>query len=802
MGAEVDEAERQRDISENPHLVVWHNFTFDWVYDQQSTQDFLYENTAQNEVDSVLAGYNATILAYGQTGTGKTHTMEGFKYSGCDPQRGIVPRSMEQIFKYIEKVSNRNSTFMVRASYLQIYNEVISDLLKTDRTSLNIREDKKKGIFVEGLSEWAVRSPIEIYSLMQKGAVSRNTAQTNMNDVSSRSHAVFLIIVEQMKVDKDKQIKVGKLNLVDLAGSESVRVTGATGKRLEESKSINQSLSCLGNVIAALTDTKTRSHIPYRDSKLTRFLKDSLGGNCKTTMMVMVSPAPEAFTETLSTLKFATRAKKIKNEAKINEDVDQRALLRKYETELKKLKQALEDQNNRFSNNGQIQVLEEERRRAEEDKAAAINALEVRSREYMIERDEKKKLEEKIRIMKSQVLTGGHKVEETDQFRQALEKKQKTIREEYEKRLKSLEEERIMIEDDISHVDKYKKLLIKQSNIMVALTNRLNVRDETIIQLQEELDAYDKIHRETEINIEMKSERIGQLQSFIESQGLQGPEGYHELEHIQDRMMNQKRYVPYEEEGKEIDYSQQIPMRLLTAEEKIYELGNVIEEYRAQQDMHEQEKSEMLENKAELMRDQINDIVNREVNERLSEQGEQPSQEILDSLRAEQQKSQHLVQEKMVISDILKNDIMSVSGQLAQNIDMNRDQPGFNQIADPAIEVYQKLNELVESMNLKNESSNAELSQSIQNQSEYSERSDSVLNRGALSDISKHSSISNQSAIDRNMKAEIQMNSSIKSNSISHNTSDVYERRLPPNVEEMLRVKREKLAHQLSANHH
>ena len=164
-----------------------------------------------------------------------------------------------------------------------------------------------------------------------------------MNDVSSRSHAVFLIIVEQMKVDKDKQIKVGKLNLVDLAGSESVRVTGATGKRLEESKSINQSLSCLGNVIAALTDTKTRSHIPYRDSKLTRFLKDSLGGNCKTTMMVMVSPAPEAFTETLSTLKFATRAKKIKNEAKINEDVDQRALLRKYETELKKLKQALED---------------------------------------------------------------------------------------------------------------------------------------------------------------------------------------------------------------------------------------------------------------------------------------------------------------------------------------------------------------------------------------------------------------------------------------------------------------------------
>ena len=153
-----------------------------------------------------------------------------------------------------------------------------------------------------------------------------------------------------MKVDGDKQIKVGKLNLVDLAGSESVWVTGATGKRLEESKNINQSLSCLGNVIAALTDSKPRSHIPYRDSKLTRLLKDSLGGNCKTTMIVMVSPAPEAFSETLSTLKFATRAKKIKNDAKINEDVDQRALLWKYEVELWKLKTELAERNKSENN--------------------------------------------------------------------------------------------------------------------------------------------------------------------------------------------------------------------------------------------------------------------------------------------------------------------------------------------------------------------------------------------------------------------------------------------------------------------
>ena len=243
-----------------------------------------------------------------------------------------------------------------------------------------------------------------------------------MNDVSSRSHAVFIIIVEQMTVledesfhchEKPKQVKVGKLNLVDLAGSERVRVTGATGKRLEESKSINQSLSALGNVIAALTDTKKRPHIPYRDSKLTRILEDSLGGNCKTTMMAMVSPSWECFSENMSTLKFATRAKKIKNEAKINEDVDQRALLRKYEIELARLKAELQEKNRTVVDKEKMLSLEEEKRRAEEDKVAAITALEARSREYLLEKEEKKMLEEKIRLMNSQMLAGGKKIEDT-----------------------------------------------------------------------------------------------------------------------------------------------------------------------------------------------------------------------------------------------------------------------------------------------------------------------------------------------------------------------------------------------------
>jgi len=275
LGAEFEEKERQREWINNPNLFQLHRFTFDYVFDLDSSQEEVYLNTAKNAVNSVLEGYNSTIFAYGQTGTGKTFTMEGFTFSSNDPNRGIIPRSIDEIFNYIESLNNSGTKFMVRASYLQIYNEAVSDLLKNEKVNLQIREDKKKGVFVEGLSEWAVRNPNDIYTLLQRGATNRNTSSTKMNDVSSRSHAVFVITVEQLIIIDDgkegcTQIKVGKLNLVDLAGSERIRVTGATGKQLEESKKINKSLSALGNVIYALTDTqsKSRAHIPYRDSKV------------------------------------------------------------------------------------------------------------------------------------------------------------------------------------------------------------------------------------------------------------------------------------------------------------------------------------------------------------------------------------------------------------------------------------------------------------------------------------------------------------------------------------------------------
>ncbi|RLN96922.1 hypothetical protein BBJ28_00003385 [Nothophytophthora sp. Chile5] len=576
-----------------------HVFSFDHVYDQQCTQSTVYENTAKAVVESSLEGYNATIFAYGQTGTGKTYTMEGFNSgSGSVEERGIIPRAIEQIFCHIQVNVSARRRFLVRASYLQIYNESISDLLKPERTNLTIREDRRRGVFVEGLSEWVVRSPEEIYGLMERGGAMRATGSTKMNELSSRSHAVFIIIAEQSKtsyVDAKgndvtpedfmalvnayqarhgsgnalgnanananggskalgggngagvnangavalhpkleamvrQSFKVGKLNLVDLAGSERVRLSGATGQRLEESKKINQSLSALGNVISALTDARGRQHIPYRDSKLTRILEDSLGGNCKTTMMAMISPALEAMTESLSTLKFANRAKHIKNEARVNEDLDQKSLLRKYERELKRLRAELEERSRNVVDKRRLLELDEQRRRAEEDKMAAIRALEERSREFMREKEEKKRLEQRISTLTSQMLmsgqrrlpsstslaAGGGEAEAFDPedplIRDAIKEHQDRIRQEYECRLADLEKERETIEEEKAQVDRYKQLLLKQRDIMIALTQRLNERDEQITALQDELDAYDRHQKELEEKLDEKTAHLIHLQ--------------------------------------------------------------------------------------------------------------------------------------------------------------------------------------------------------------------------------------------------------------------------------------------------
>ncbi|GFR42886.1 hypothetical protein Agub_g3878, partial [Astrephomene gubernaculifera] len=287
-----------------------------------------------------------------------------------------------------------------------------------------------------------------------------------------------------------------------LAGSERVHVTGAVGRRLEESKKINASLSALGNVIAALTDRRERSHIPYRDSKLTRLLEDSLGGNCRTTMIATIAPSLESFQESLSTLKFANRAKNIQNEAHVNEDLDQRTMLRKYERELRRLRDELARRSRNVVDKRALLVAEEQAKRAEADKLAALTALQERSREFLREKEEKRQLELQIQRLQSQLLGGGGSgaaLHEVPAVRAMVQREANKVKEHYEARIRALEAERQDAEGSASaEVDRYKQLLLKQRDIMIALTARLNERDERINSLQEELDAYDRYQRQLE----------------------------------------------------------------------------------------------------------------------------------------------------------------------------------------------------------------------------------------------------------------------------------------------------------------
>eukprot|EP00054_Salpingoeca_dolichothecata_P014791 m.84027 g.84027 ORF g.84027 m.84027 type:complete len:952 (+) comp21167_c0_seq1:84-2939(+) len=289
-------------------------FTFDKVFDTNTTQQEVYNYTARPIVEDVLQGYNGTIFAYGQTSSGKTHTMEGPSIDG--PNKGVIPRIVFNIFEYIE-AAPEHLEFTVRVSYFEIYMEKIKDLLCDGSDNLQVHENPDRGVYVRHATELFMQSPEEVLEVMRSGAQRRSVASTNMNDQSSRSHSVFLMEIGQRDVIKGG-VKTGKLYLVDLAGSEKVSKTGADGETLEEAKIINKSLSALGLVIMSLTNGTSGSHVPYRDSKLTRILQDSLGGNCRTTIIICCSPSSFNESETLSSLRFGQRAKKIKNKAVMN----------------------------------------------------------------------------------------------------------------------------------------------------------------------------------------------------------------------------------------------------------------------------------------------------------------------------------------------------------------------------------------------------------------------------------------------------------------------------------------------------
>uniref|UniRef100_A0A3Q3D4Z9 Kinesin-like protein n=1 Tax=Hippocampus comes TaxID=109280 RepID=A0A3Q3D4Z9_HIPCM len=333
----------------NPAIAV---FAYDhcfWSMDESQKdkfagQEVVFQCLGESLLDNAFMGYNACIFAYGQTGSGKSYTM-----MGSAEQPGLIPRLCSSLFSRTMREAGEGESFTVEVSYMEIYNEKVRDLLdpKGSRQTLRVREHNVLGPYVDGLSRLAVASYKDIESLMSEGNKSRTVASTNMNEESSRSHAVFNIILTHTLVDLQSGTsgeKVSKLSLVDLAGSERAAKTGAAGERLKEGSNINKSLSTLGLVISALADQgagKNRSKfVPYRDSVLTWLLKDSLGGNSRTAMVATISPAADNYDETLSTLRYADRAKSIVNHAVVNEDPNAR-IIRELREEVEKLREQL-----------------------------------------------------------------------------------------------------------------------------------------------------------------------------------------------------------------------------------------------------------------------------------------------------------------------------------------------------------------------------------------------------------------------------------------------------------------------------
>ncbi|GFN81582.1 kinesin-like protein [Plakobranchus ocellatus] len=529
-------------------------FTFDIVFGPNCKQLDVYNKVARPVVDCVLEGYNGTIFAYGQTGTGKTYTMEGLR--AIPEKRGIIPNSFAHIFGHIAKAEG-DTRFLVRVAYLEIYNEEVKDLLGKDQNArLEVKERPDVGVYVKDLSAFVVNNADDMDRIMTLGNKNRSVGATNMNMHSSRSHAIFTVTIECSEKGPDGQqhVRVGKLHLVDLAGSERQAKTGATGQRLKEATKINLSLSTLGNVISSLVDGKS-THIPYRNSKLTRLLQDSLGGNSKTVMVANVGPADYNYDESISSLRYANRAKNIKNKAKINEDPKD-ALLRQFQKEIEELKKQLQDggiededgseedsesEEEIIDENGQKRIvkkkkakrhiskekmaeiqakIEEDRRlleskkdMAEEERNKVKMDLEKKESELQKYQDEQEQLKQKLSVIEKKIIVGGEnlleKAEEQERLleesaRELEERKEKE--EELKKALEEKEQERLDIEEKYTSLQdevagKTKKLKRVWTMLMQAKSEIADLQQEHQREMEGLLENVRQLSRDLKLQM-------------------------------------------------------------------------------------------------------------------------------------------------------------------------------------------------------------------------------------------------------------------------------------------------------------
>ncbi|KAK3558341.1 hypothetical protein QTP86_017253, partial [Hemibagrus guttatus] len=432
-----------------------------------------------------------TIFAYGQTGTGKTFTMEGVR--AVPELRGIIPNSFAHIFGHIAKAEG-DTRFLVRVSYLEIYNEEVRDLLGKDQMQrLEVKERPDVGVYIKDLSGYVVNNADDMDRIMTLGHKNRSVGATNMNEHSSRSHAIFTITIEcsEKGVDGNQHVRMGKLHLVDLAGSERQGKTGATGQRLKEATKINLSLSTLGNVISALVDGKS-THVPYRNSKLTRLLQDSLGGNSKTMMCANIGPADYNYDETISTLRYANRAKNIKNKARINEDPKD-ALLRQFQKEIEELKKKLEEgeeisgsegSGSEDMDEGEDETADGGERRRKRRGKKKVSPDKMAEMQAKID-EERKALEAKLDMEE----------EERNKARAELEKREKDL-------LKAQQEHHLLLEK-LSALEK--KVIVGGVDLLAKAEEQEKLLEESNNELEERRKRAEQLRRELE---EKEQERL------------------------------------------------------------------------------------------------------------------------------------------------------------------------------------------------------------------------------------------------------------------------------------------------------